>query len=187
MGVGPKGGFLMLRRCIKAYNILIALMALGLGGCSTWSWNGTAVNAGHRLVGSADETLVAAVYFLRPQTERAMGFSDNALTVSLDGSKLLTLEKGDYTLVYLHPRVRTAMTLENDTEVGPDWRVKRMAKNYEFEFTAGDTYFIVLEPVDGEFRGVYFTPRKADLYTAKQLALNLRPAGQAKKAPIGAL
>ena len=177
----------MLKRCFDNFKFLIFIASIGFGGCTAWSWNGTEVNTGHRLISVTGETLYSTVYFLRPRTERAMGFSDNALTIDLDGSKLLTLEKGDYTLVYMRPRVRTTMTLENETEVGPFWRTKKMAKNYEFGFTAGETYFIVLEPVDGEFRGVYFTAKNVDLFTAKQLAHNLRPAGQARKAPIGTL
>jgi len=166
---------------------LIVLISLGVGGCAAWGWNGTQVNTANRLVSAAGETEFCIVYFLRPLTERAMGFSDNALTIDLDGKKLLTLEKGDYTLVYMRPRVRTTMTVENRTEVGPYWLTKKMTKDYEFGFAAGETYFIVLEPVDGEFRGVYFTAKNVDLYTAKQLAHNLRPSGEARKAPIGNL
>jgi hypothetical protein len=169
------------------YKYLIILMFMGIGGCTAWRWNGTEVNTANRLVSAAGEKQFCTVYFLRPLTERAMGFSDNALTVDLNGTKLLSLEKGDYTLVYLRPRVRTTMTVENETEVGPYWLTKKMAKDYRFGFTAGKTYFIVLEPVDGEFRGVYFTARNVDLFTAKQLARNLRPAGEARKAPLGSL
>ena len=175
----------MLKRLRKTYKYLMILMSLGLAGCV--HWNGTQVNTRHHLVSAAGEPLFATVYFLRPLTERAMGFSDDALTISLDGTKLLTLEKGDYTLVYMRPRVRTTMTVENLTEVGPYWKPKRMDKNYQFGFTAGETYFIVFEPVDGEFRGVYFTARNVDQFTAKQLAQNLRPSGKARKAPLDKL
>jgi hypothetical protein len=164
---------------------LIAFISLQLAGCA--SWNGTQVNSAHHLVSATGEPLYATVYFLRPLTERAMGFSDNALSISLDGSRLLTLEKGDYTLVYMRPRVRTTMTVENLTEVGPFWNTKTMDKDYEFGFTAGKTYFIVFEPVDGEFRGIYFTAREIDQFAAKQLAQNLRPAGEARKAPLDTL
>ena len=174
----------MLKRCFDNFKFLIFIVSIGLGGCTAWSWNGTQVNADHHLVSAAGEPLFATVYFLRPLTERAMGFSDDALSISLDGNKLLTLEKGDYTLVYMRPRVRTTMTLENLSEVGPFWKTKKMDKDYEFGFTAGETYFIVLEPVDGEFRGVYFTARNVDMFTAKQLAQNLRPSGEARKAPL---
>ena len=116
---------------------LTVLMSLLLAGCA--SWNGTQVNAGHHLVSAPGEALYATVYFLRPLTERPMGFSDNALSISLDGTKLLTLEKGDYTLVYMRPRVRTTMTVENLSEVGPFWKTKKMDKEYEFGFSAGMT------------------------------------------------
>ncbi len=185
--IGARGEFLMRKQGIEAFKWLILFVSIGLGGCAAWSWNGTQVNGRHHLISASGEALYSTVYFLRPLTERAMGFSDNALTVSLDGSKLLTIEKGDYTVVYMRPRVRATMTLENVTEVGPDWKTKKVAKDYEFGFTAGETYFIVLEPVDGEFRGVYFTPHNVDLFAAKQLAKNLRASGEARKAPIGTL
>ena len=167
--------------------LLIILLSLGVGGCTAWSWNDTKVNTANRLVSAPGEKQFCTVYFLRPLTERAMGFSDNVLTIDLDGSKLLTLEKGDYTMVYMRPRVRATMTVENETEVGPYWLTKKMVKNYDFGFEAGETYFIVFEPVDGEFRGVYFKARNVDLFTAKQLAKNLRPAGKARKEPISNL
>lgn len=169
------------------YKLLIILACLGVGGCTSWSWNDTTVDAANPLVSAPGEKQFCAVYFLRPLTERAMGFSDNVLTIDLNGSKLLTLEKGDYTLVYMRPRVRATMTVKNETEVGPFWLTKKMAKNYQFGFKAGETYFIVLKPVDGEFRGVYFTAKNVDLFTAKQLVRNLRPAGEARKAPIDTL
>lgn len=175
------------RRGANNFNLLILLAIVSLAGCTSWSWNGTRVDTKHHLVSAAGESLYSTVYFLRPLTERAMGFSDNALSIFLDGSKLLTLEKGDYTLVYMRPRVRTTMTLENTTEVGPFWKTKKMDKDYEFGFAGGETYFIVLEPVDGEFRGVYFTAREVDQFTAKQLAQNLRPAGEARGAPLDTL
>lgn len=178
--------------------------ALAMSGCGTMS--GTRVNGQHHLVSQAPETQFATVYFLRPPTERAMGFSDNALTVKVDGSRLLTLDKGDYTLVYMRPRVRTTVTLENLTEVGPTksaatmsdydahnwiqrgtWPVRSMSKTYDFEFSAGKAYYLVLEPVDGEFRGVFFTLRSVDAFTAKQVTEDMRPRGDAKRAPLSTL
>jgi hypothetical protein len=177
----------MVKGLNNIYKLLILLMSLGVGGCTAWSWNDTRVDMTNRLVSAPGEKQFCTVYFLRPLTERAMGFSDNVLTIDLNGSKLLTLEKGDYTLVYMRPRVRATMTVMNETEVGPFWKTKKMAKDYEFGFTAGETYFIVLKPVDGEFRGVYFTAKNVDLFTAKQLARNLRPAGEARRAPLDTL
>ena len=177
----------MVQGLSKLFKLLIILIPFGLGGCTAWSWNGTNVNTDNSFVSAAGEKQFCTVYFLRPLTERAMGFSDDALTIDIDGSKLLTLEKGDYTLVYMRPRVSATLTVKNETEVGPFWQVKKMAKKYDFGFRAGQTYFIVLKPVDGEFRGVYFTAKNVDLFTAKQLTHNLRPAGEARKAPIDTL
>ena len=177
----------MVKASNNIYKHLIILVCLTIAGCTAWSWNGTKVNTANSFVKTAGETQYSTVYFLRPLTERAMGFSDNALTINVGGSKLLSLEKGDYTVVYMRPRIQATVIVENETEVGPYWRTKKMSKDYDFGFTAGETYFIVLEPVDGEFRGVYFTARTVDLFTAKQLAHNLRPAGEARKAPISSL
>src|SRR3569833_3431292 len=90
------------------------LAALAMTGCST-----TRVESNHHLVSAASEAQFATVYFLRPGTERAAGFSDNTLTVAVDGSKLLTINTGKNTFVYMRPRVHTTVTLENLTEVGP--------------------------------------------------------------------
>lgn len=178
--------------------------AFAMTGCGTMS--GTRVNSEHHLVSQAPETQFATVYFMRPPTERAMGFSDNTLTVKVDGSELLTLDKGDYTLVYMRPRVRTSVTLENLTEVGPTksaatmsdhdthnwiqrgtWPVQPMSKTYDFEFSPGKTYYLVLEPVDGEFRGVFFTLSSIDAFAAKQMIGGMRPMGDAKRAPLSTL
>lgn len=180
------------------------LAVLAVTGCS--SSPGTHVDSRHHLVSVAPEKQFATVYFLRPPTERAMGFSDNALTVKVDGRKLLTIDKGEYTLVYMRPRIHTTVTLENLTEVGPTissltmsdydvhnwiqrgtWPVKSMSKTYDFEFDAGKTYFLVLEPVDGEFRGVFFTLRSVDTFTAKHVAQDMRAMGDAKRAPLSSL
>ncbi len=189
----------------------VALLAmLGLGGCAsifTSSWvSGTQVDRNHHLVSASSEPLFATVYFIRPQTERAMGFSDNALTVKVDGRKLMTLEKGDYTLVYMRPRLNTTVTLENRTEVGPTkssntmsdadtpnwvqrgtWPTKIIAKNYHFDFAAGQSYFLVLEPEDGEFRGVHFVAKNVDLFTAKEQTRPLRAVGLAANQPLANL
>ncbi len=179
---------------------IVFIGVLSLLGCSL---PGTRVDTDHHLVSRAGEASFAVVYFLRPEPERTMGFSDNVLAVSLDDRPLLTIDKGDYALVYMRPRVRATLTLENLTEVGPthgfqarvenetalwprrgDWPTKTMSKHFEYGFTAGEVYYIVLEPVNGEHRGVFFKPHLVDEFDAKQLAAQLRPVGEAKKAPL---
>src|SRR3569832_160218 len=177
------------------------LAALAMTGCST-----TRVESNHHLVSAASEAQFATVYFLRPGTERAAGFSDNTLTVEVDGSKLLTIDKGEYTLEYMRPRVHTTVTLENLTEVGPTisaatmsdydvhnwiqrgtWPKKTLSKKYDFEFAAGKTYFLLLEPVDGEVRGVFFPLRSLDALPQKLAPPHIRPMAAPPPAPLSTL
>src|SRR3569623_7698 len=106
----------------------------------------------------------------------------------------------------MRPRVHTTVTLENLTEVGPTisaatmsdydvhnwiqrgtWPMKTMSKKYDFEFAAGKTYFLLLEPVDGEYRGVFFNFRCLDSFTAKQVAQDMRAMGDAQRALLSTL
>lgn len=128
----------------------------------------------------------ATVYLLRPGTERAMGFPDNDLNIVLNNERLLSLTKGEYTVVRLAPRNYT-LTLKNLSETGPDWLPKPMEKNFPFTFVAGKTYFLLITPVDGEFRGVYFNAEMIDLYAAKQISNQLRAVGDARSSPIAAI
>src|SRR3569833_3377732 len=107
-------GRFMLKPWRRRWRWAAWLAALAMTGCST-----TRFESNHHLVSAASEAQFATVYFLRPGTERAAGFSDNTLTVEVEGSKLLTIDKGEYTLVYMRPRVHTTVTLKNLTEVGP--------------------------------------------------------------------
>lgn len=127
----------------------------------------------------------ATVYFLRPLAERRMGFPDNPLAVDLNQEKLMDLGRGEYTVVQVVAR-DMLVTLRNQTEAGPAWAVKDMERQYPFTFKAGETYYLVIRPVDGEFRGVFFRPEMVDLATAQQVALQLHAAGPARSAPLPA-
>ena len=155
--------------------IIVALAA----GCTA-----TKMVADHPLVEKNDQAAYATVYFIRPLTERAMGFPDNPLSIEFDEKKLLSLAKGEYTRIHMKPRETTTMTLKSLTAVGPTWAVKEMVKSHKWSFTAGATYYIVLKPVDGEFRGVYFTAEAVDWFTAKESVRQLRAVDGAKRAPI---
>lgn len=162
----------------------VVLMAFAMAGCAVLHSD---VQESHPLVYKGGDAPYTTVYFIRPWTERAAGFSDNTLSVDLDGRPLLFLNKGEYTMVRLQPRVRATLTLRNQTEVGPDWRIKEMVKDYEYAFEAGNSYFIVIEPIDGEFRGVYFVPKTVDLFTAKEYVDSVRAVGPARDVPLSNL
>lgn len=159
----------------------LAALTLGaaLGGC------GTSVQGSHPLVQKNDSAPYASVYFIRPGTERFMGFADNRLFVEADGRKLVSLVKGEYTLAQLRPG-QVWLRSDAQTTWGPSHRIKHTSRSRSFRFTAGQTYFIVLRPVNGEFRGVYFVPQDVDLEEARLLATGLRARGPARHARIPA-
>lgn len=129
----------------------------------------------------------AAVYFIRPNTEHVQGFPDNNLTVEIDGQQILSLAKGEYTLLNLKPWNKISVTLRNLTQVRGRWEITPEMRSSQIDFLGGQTYFIVTQPVDGEFRGVYFRPELVDLERAKQITTTLKPAGAAVRHPISIL
>lgn len=169
------------------------LLALGLLGCAAKKTTPTNIDTAkqeeatvHPLIQLNPNGPAATVYLLRPYPERAMGFPDNDLKVELNKETLLKLTKGQYTMVRLIPRDYT-LTLKNLTEAGAFWAVKEMSRNYRFNFNAGETYFIVIKPLDGEFRGVHFTAESVDAFAAKQIAQQLSAVGAASATPIPSL
>lgn len=169
---------------------LLLVVAFSLVGCAGSpiqmsfgnSTMGTYVESDHSLVQKGAGNY-AAVYFLRPQTERYMGATDNRLTIDLDKEQLLKLVKSEYTLVHLKPGEMN-VTIKSLTIAGPFRTFKKMKRTKRFEFEAGQTYYISVEPVDGEFRGTYFLPHLVDLTVAKEKSRFMRARGLAKKAPL---
>ncbi len=168
---------------------------------SIWRWLGTGliislltgcvvtqINRAHPQIQSrnAPATEYAKVYFIRPGTEHMQGFPDNPLKILVNGEKLLELGKAEYTLLHLKPH-QSHITLENLTQLRGRWEVETMRQSRDFNFAAGQTYFLVTRPVDGEFRGVHFMPELVLQVDAKTIAKPLRAVGQAKRAPIDRL
>lgn len=176
----------------KGVAALLLVGALALTGCAgspiqlsfSNSTMGTYVEADHSLVQKGSGNY-AAIYFLRPQTERYMGATDNRVTIDVDKEQLLKLVKSEYTLVHLKPG-KMNVTIKSLTIAGPFREFKKMKRTRRFEFEAGETYYISVEPVDGEFRGTYFLPHLVDLAAATEKSRFMRASGLAKKAPLHA-
>ncbi len=145
---------------------------------------GTQVNDSHSLI-EKETSHYASVYFIRPDTERYMGAADNRLTVELAQEPLLKLVKAEYTLLRLKPGVMD-VTIKSDTIAGPFREFKKMERTKSFEFEPGVTYYISIEPVDGEFRGVFFLPHLVEFEAAKEVSRFMRAIGPAKKSPLHA-
>ncbi len=156
--------------------------ALAVGGCATVT--PTRVARDHPLVVAPDFPGAVRVYFLRPEPERPMGYADNALRVALEGRPLLTLNKGEYTLAYLHPRRHLSLVLRNLAAKGPDWEPVPMERRFWLDLEPGRTYVVVLTPFNAEFRGVYFQARVLPPERALGYLRGLRPVGAARRAPL---
>lgn len=169
------------RPCLSG--VAAALVATVISGCAVPGINMTKVESGHPLLEQGAGQF-ATVYFIRPNTERAMGFPDNPLTIELDQAKLMLLGKGEYTMVRLKSRPAVTMTLRSRTAVGPNWTIKEISNDKKWAFSGGETYYIVLKPVDGEFRGVHFVAENVDPFAAREAAKSLHAVGAARSAPL---
>jgi hypothetical protein len=162
-----------LLRAIACFSLICAFM---LAGCAV-----TRVDGAHPRVSSDSEA--ATVYFIRPWTERYMGFADNVIAVDADRSFLLKLGKGEYTMVRLQPGP-VFLTARSDTSWGHSHLIKEMARERRFDLAPGGTHFIVFRPFDGEFRGVHFEMATVERPEAEELSRHLRAAGAARSAPL---
>lgn len=166
-------------RQVRGITCLLLMLTALLAGCA-----GTRIDASHPLL--TDEAAAAKVYFIRPYTERYMGFADNAITVEADRMPLLRLVKGEYTLVHVRPGP-VFLTVHSDTSWGHSHHIREMTRSRRFDFAPGETYFVSFQPFDGEFRGVHFEMRDVDLPRARELSRHLRVVGGARSAPIDRL
>ena len=156
----------------------VAVLALLISACAV-----TQVNLKHGMVQGDLSKPYAKVYFIRPFTEHPMGFSDNDLAVDVDGKRLMSLTKGEYTLVYLKPRDIT-ITMTIPAQVRGRWEVTDMSQSRRFNLEPGQTYYINARLLDGEFRGARFIPTAMSRHEAQQAVRHLRAVGDAVSVPV---
>ncbi len=162
----------------KLISLLILLLGVVvLSACS--AFRVTKVNDSHALIQSDLNRPHATVYFIRPNPEHPMGYADNKLLVEVDAEELMKLGKAEYTMVYLKPRDIT-ITLRNRTQVGGRWEVAEKERTRQFSLKTGETYYILADLFDGEFRGAHFIPKSISLFDAKIEAEHLTAVGLAR-------
>lgn len=190
-----RGKFLNFKVIAKASFIVAASLWL-LTGCSVVKKTGALLEKTDALSRSdveAGNPYVVAnggamVYFIRARPEKPMGAADNIITVDINDTELLQIDKGEYLLVFLKETEGARITVHNDTAFGPFNKLMKKSKTRSFNFAAGRTYLVNLEMVDGEFRGVHFVPTAIDLDRAKTLTRRMRAVGDAAQSrPIDSL
>ena len=156
------------------------LLVLLVAGCGT-----TAIKESHPLLANSSVGNIAKVYFIRPEPG-FRGVMGNAFTISLGGQELLTIAKGEYTLVYLK-------YYSGDVTVGSSTVVKRDGMNTQvtvkeslpFKFDESKTYYITFEEYQrGMMQGTSYIPYSITEDVARNLASKLNPIGQAVAAPL---
>jgi hypothetical protein len=157
----------------------MAVASAWLAGCV----GTTSVQENHPLIAAADAADKAKVYFLRPDPG-FRGVMDRPLTISLGGTEMLGLAKGQYTLLFLKPG-SAEMKLDFYTVVGTSNTMTAASTTTRMAFSSGATRYLVFELVSrGAFMGSEFLPREVSREQALEVSKALSPAALAVREPL---
>ena len=171
----------MIPRFTTLSSLLIgAWLLTALAGCST------TINKTHPIIVTQPDVAAANVYFIRPLTSGEHGMADKPVRVEFNDTELLKIGKGEYTLLRVRPekillKTRNLSAFTNKNEY------VEMTRELRLELAPGQTYFIHIQQVNEEFRGIHYVPLLVDLKTAKELIINSRATDAARRAPINTL
>jgi hypothetical protein len=115
-----------------------------------------------------------------------MGVADMPLSIRADGDELLTLTKGQYTLLYLRT-VTVDLTVASYTVVGVAEKntMTKVQTTKRFGFAPGETYYLLFAPMPRGFMDGYeFPPQAISETSAVNAARGLVPIGLAIAEPI---
>ncbi len=157
---------------------IIVILSVLISSCGS-----TSVNRKHILLETDKEVAAANVYFIRPFTYRERGIADNPVKIELNRKEIISLGKGEYTMVRIRP-VEATITTKNYSMFTNKLMPVEMTRNATMTFYAGKNYFIHIKQVNEEFRGVYYLPELIGLETAKRMTLDLKSSGVASDADI---
>lgn len=154
------------------------LFAVALTACSTAK---TVKNS--YIDEDSEEQYVAKVYFIRTMPLKFKGVADSQIRVDINGEPLLKIDEGAYTMVKIKP-TKATVTTHSRTKFTTKFEPIKVSRSREYTFVAGKTYFINLDRVNEEFRGIYYDPAPVTLEKAKILVKGLRAVGLALKEPV---
>jgi len=162
----------------RIFYILLILCAITAVSCSTVKTvNNSLVD------NNSEEQYVSKVYFIRAMPVKFKGVADSRITVDVNGEQLLSIDEGAYTLVKLKP-FKGPVTTHSRTLFTTKYEPIDVSRTREYNFIGGKTYFINLDRVNEEFRGIYYDPAPISLEKAKEITKTLRAVGLAKQEPI---
>ena len=162
----------------------VVLIIASVAGCV----GSTVIQSSHPLIAREGATETAKVYFIRPDPG-FRGVMDLPVSISLAGAELLTLAKGQYTLMQLAPG-NTELKVDSHTVDGAG-RMTRVSSNTQLSFSAGVTHYLLFElelrsiPLSGpSHQGSSFLPRVVSRARALDAVQGLTPVGAAVAEPI---
>ena len=125
----------------------------------------------------------AKVYFIRPDPG-FRGVMDRPLAISLEGTEILALAKGQYTLLLLKPGT-SQMKLDFHTVVGPSNTMTPVSTTTPLTLSPGATQYLVFDLVArGLGAGSAFVPRQVTRDRALEVVRELSPVGMAVREPL---
>ena len=171
---------------MRQLQLTYVLLVAALAGCAS----STSVQPTHPLIATGGTVESAKVYFLRPDIG-FRGVMDLPVTISLGGKELLTLAKGQYTLVPLAPG-SAEMKTESYTVAGNPGAMALVSTTRTLTFSAGETHYILFELVPrlgfrlepGPTGGSEFVPSQISRDGALRAVRGLTPVGMAVDQPI---
>ena len=160
---------------------LSLFLTIILSGC------GVSVYKQHPALQLSDDIVPANVYFIRPSPLKRKGIADNKISINYDGQRLLKIAADSYTLLKIKPGKGEITT--NSKTFFTNQRVPiNVSRSRLYTFVSGGTYFIYLNRINEEFRGIFYDPQPVDLATAKSLVQFLHASGSlTRKEPIDAI
>lgn len=131
----------------------------------------------------SEDQYVAKVYFIRTMPVKFKGIADSRINVDINGELLMKIDEGAYTMLRIKP-AKASITTHSRTLFTTKYEPIKVSRTREYNFLAGKTYFINLERVNEEFRGIFYDPAPVTLEMAKNLTKQLRAVGNARNEPI---
>ena len=155
---------------------LFSFVAVGCGS--------TAIMKTHPYIAHSINNDTVKVYFIRTDSGFD-GVGGNAYTLSMGGYDLLTIAKGEYTLVNLNA-YSGDITVESSTVVyrGSNTWIK-VKESGQFKFISPNTYYVTFKKqFNDSINGVSVIPYSVTESIAKRLVPELKPIGKAKEQPL---
>lgn len=160
--------------------LLTGILVSLLSACTT-----SVIKQDNPSFATANDKDYALVYLMRPTPIRTRGVADNDIKVEFGENNLVAeLSAGEYVAFKVKPGkidiiTRSIAYVTARTLPEKVWRARN------FDFRAGQTYYIHTKFTQEEFRGMYFISEQISKEEAQAMLIRIKPAGElATKNPI---